>query len=202
MTIAIVQGPTTFTSSTSVAYASNVQAGHLLVCAVAEVNSAAQVLTDTLGNLWKPATPITTGTANARVWYAIAQTSGANTVNFKPGSAAGGIWEVSGLYSAQPDEASYAAGNGVTWSPGPIGTRTNMEFLVGAAEAAGGTLVGPPGWTTTAPDTVSVVYTLIVTGGFYGSPAGIAVTGAWEAAVAGFRSGTQPLHPKLRPLAV
>lgn len=121
----------------SLAYASNVTAGDLLVAAIATeaVGSAATLaVTDTQGNSWTQAGPyVNQGLDTVSIWYTTAGSSGANTVKFTPSASvfsAVAIQEWSG--GGNQDGTGSNTATSASWTTGSVSVSGSCDLIVAA----------------------------------------------------------------------
>jgi hypothetical protein len=136
-----VQGNTGYESftgtSVSAAFSSNVTAGNLIVLAVGWQSSTATAsVSDTQGNTYYSAVGPTVTTAipyATQIFYAVAQSTGSNTVTFTPSASVNqrrlAIHEYSNVNVF--DVSSAATGNGGTFSSGSATTTHATELIFG-----------------------------------------------------------------------
>lgn len=148
MSIALVQSRGV--AGSSLAFASNNAAGHLLV-AIGEANSALSV-SDTQGNAWGTAVKIEDpSTTFIYIWFAANCKAGANTVTVPgalnlviaefSGAAQSSVTDVSSVNFPPTASSSQTSGSATTTAAG--------ELVVGAVDNGNGILPTPTaGWTT------------------------------------------------------
>lgn len=170
MNISLVQPITVSTTGqTSLAYASNVSTGSLLVCAFNSTTGTvtSSIPTDTLGNTWLQAGTQTSVAAQTNIFYCLASKSaGANTVSLATGTGVFYLWEVTSLPKATVslDQTSGTTGISPTCDPGALIPTNANEFLVAAAVNGTGNNItgGAAGWTFSHVINTEAVQTRII----------------------------------------
>jgi hypothetical protein len=140
-------------NATSLAFSSNVTSGNLLVALIgdeAAVTTAS--VSDTRGSSWSSAINVT-GTTNLKIFYALAASSGANTVTFtgwsSPGWSNVAIMEIANTQGVL-DGTPVGTNAGAT-SPGSLTTTFANSIAVVGLDGfhSGTTWTAPSGWTLT-----------------------------------------------------
>lgn len=155
--IALVQTAATFNNSAStgvsVTYPGNVTAGDLLIATGGGFDTPS--VTDTLGNTWHQVSTVTSNGYTQTVWYAIANASGACTLNFTTPtshpfcSCVGAQYHSTGIGTWHFDQQSTGLGTGGAQASGNITTTQAPEAIVGWNTCATATgLASGPGWTS------------------------------------------------------
>jgi predicted enzyme related to lactoylglutathione lyase len=171
--------------------------GNLNVVAIGwdNVTSTIASVTDSAGNVYLPAAPITRSSANSQaIYYAkniVANASNTVTVTFNTATPFVDlrILEYSGIDTVNAlDQTASAAGTSATPSSGNVTTTTAKELVFGAGTTTGGFSSGGSGFTTriiTVPD-VDIAEDRIVTAtGTYSATA--SQSGTWVMQVVTFR---------------
>jgi hypothetical protein len=120
----------------TVAYSSNVTAGDLLVCVATAQTASPSSVADTQGNTWT-ALPVIAANENVRLFYAIAGSTGANTVTITYSASnavytAACIAEYSGYSYLGPSNSAKAAGTSGSCNSGNI-SLTQTALVIGYA---------------------------------------------------------------------
>jgi len=171
----------------SLAYSSNVAAGNLLVVAISTFGtSITMTVVDTQGNTYAQAGSYgINGSNRVSFWYAVAGSSGANTVQVTPSAAAFmglGVLEYSGAPASSPlDATSTNSGSTLAVSTGTVAVNGANELLLGCFGEGQGTYTFSPdaGFTTRCSQLNGNTNEALVVIEKIGVSASAAATGAW-----------------------
>lgn len=134
-------------SARSLTFASNVTSGNLIVVAVATFNAGSPTvsISDTQGNTYSQAGSYqTSGSNRISLWYAVAGSTGSNTVSFTPSASVFsgfGIHEYTGTATSTPlDNAVGTTGTASnTVNPGTVTVSAANEMIFCCAGQGDGT---------------------------------------------------------------
>lgn len=130
----------------SIAYASGVTAGNLLVvCIAVDGSTSNAVVSDTLLNTWVQQGSVASNTKKAQVWATISGSSGANTV---AATVAGGSFQVMAITEISGDVTSTADAQASGSTPPAITTVTPYDILITCGAHNGGFAFSASGATT------------------------------------------------------
>ncbi len=181
-------------SPLQVAFIGNVTAGNLLVIVGAAIQSVTTLgVTDSLGNAYTRIASYSDSTVGtAAIWWAIANSSGPNTVTVTSGINADTTFAYlhefaspTGWPAAPFDAGTSAAGSGPSMSSGSITTAAAGELVFGYCSA--GIKTPGPGFTVPANDFVAIEYLVQPSAGAIAATATQFGSGAWQAFVAAFK---------------
>jgi outer membrane protein assembly factor BamB len=188
-------------STVTVPYLQSQGAGDLNVVAIgfADATSTITSVTDSAGNVYQVAAPLTSGSgASQAIYYAKnikAATAGNNVVTVQFSAAASypdvRVTEYSGLDPANPlDTSASAAGSAATASSGNLTTSAGSELIFGAGDTAGLFAGGSNGLTAriiTSPDGDIAGDKFAGSPGTYTATATLTYSAAWVMQAVAFR---------------
>jgi hypothetical protein len=188
-------------STVSVPYAQGQAAGDLNVVVVGfnDATSTISSVTDSAGNVYQLAAPLTRGSGLSQaIYYAKninAAAAGANSVKVQFSGSVPfvdvRVLEYSGLSTSNPlDTSASASGTGANASSGNLTTSAANETIVGAGTTTGAFGGGTNGFTTriiTSPDADIAVDKFVGTAGTYAATATQTGSPAWVMQGVAFR---------------
>lgn len=203
----LVQATATYNTSASslaLAYGSNVTAGNLLVVSFSahglDGSTTTASIADTRGNIWTLAGPLlyySPFTQGLCTWYAVAASSGADTVTVTLSASQTQlrmtVQEFSNVNSL--DQTSQATGSAYPLNSGSKTTTAANEIVFGWALANGGTTAVGSGFTAaaTAQSFQASEYQVGATAGSYAATyPGDGTSGGWACQMATFMAAGPP----------
>jgi hypothetical protein len=214
MSIALVQhtqkNQSTAVTSTTLAYASNVTAGDLLICVVRGGTPLTSItITDSQGNTWTNCTfQNVNGAGSLQISFAVANATGGNTVTITPNASTTlriAILEYSGTDTSSPLDAENNSSTGTSTAPAAssITPAAANELVIGAV-AVGNAENFSPGASFTLEEQVptgasgkmAVEDWIQTTATATTAPQTINVSDTWLAAIAVFKpAGSAAIPP-------